>query len=208
MPVFVRILAVVGVTAALPLGAFGANGEEIYKARCALCHDGGATQAPRVGQPKDWLRRVEKGRAGLLRSALEGVRDTAMLPRAGFPELSDQDVTAAVDYMISTLGLAVPQTGKETLAAQPTPLASARVDDATLVASVAEALRARVLPRATIEGTRVGGISVEAREGRVALRGMVDSTQVIRAAEDAARSVAGVVSVENRLIPADLFEHD
>ena len=45
-------------------------------------------------------------------------------------------------------------------------------------------------------------------EGRVALRGMVDSTQVIRAAEEAARSVAGVVSVENRLIPADLFEHD
>jgi len=209
MPVLVRILAVGTISAALPLGVQGApGGDQVYKARCALCHDSGATHAPRVGQPNDWLRRVEKGRSGLLRSALEGVRDTAMLPRAGFPELSDEDVAAAVDHMLSTLGIAIPQSGTNNLATQTAPTTAARVDDATLVASVAEALRARVLPRATIEGPRVGGISVEAREGRVALRGMVDSTQVIRAAEEAVRSVAGVVSVENRLIPADLFEHD
>jgi len=35
---------------------------------------------------------VEKGRAALLRSALEGVPDTAMLPRAGFSDLGDADV--------------------------------------------------------------------------------------------------------------------
>ena len=72
--------------------------------------------------------------------------------------------------MLSTLGLAVPQTGKETMAAQPTQVASTRVDDATLVASVTEALRTRVQPRAKFEGARIGGISVEARDGRVALR--------------------------------------
>jgi hypothetical protein len=161
-----------------------------------------------VGQPGDWARRVEKGRTGLQRSALEGVRDTAMLPRAGFPELSDEELAAAVDHMLSTLGIAIPQSGKHNLAAQPAPTTTARVDDAALVASVAEALRSRVLPRAKVEGARIGGITVEARDGRVALRGMVDSAQVIRAAEDAALGVAGVVSVENRLIPADLFEHD
>jgi cytochrome c5 len=208
MTVLVRILAVGGVVAALPLGVLATPGDEIYKARCALCHDGGATQAPRVGQPSDWLRRVEKGRAGLLRSALEGVRDTAMLPRAGFPELSDEDVAAAVDHMLSTLAIAIPQSGKDNRAVRIATPATIRVDDATLVASVAEALRVRVLPRASIEGARIGGITVEARDGRVALRGMVDSAQVIRAAEDATLGVAGVVSVENRLIPADLFEHD
>jgi len=39
---------------------------------------------------------VEKGRAALLRSALEGVPDTAMLRLAGFSELGDADVAAAV----------------------------------------------------------------------------------------------------------------
>ena len=208
MPVFVRILAAFGVTAALSPAVFGAGGEDVYRTRCALCHDSGATQAPRVGQPNDWRARVEKGRAALLRSALEGVRDTAMLPRAGFSDLGDSDVVAAVDYMLSTVALAVPQTGKETMTAQPTQLASTRVADATLIASVAEALRTRGLPRARVEGARVGGITVEARDGRVALRGMVDSAQVIRAAEDTARGVPGVVAIENRLIAADLFEHD
>ena len=90
---------------------------------------------------------MEKGRAALLRSALEGVRDTAMLPRAGFSDLRDADVAAAVDYMLSTLQLSIPDPGKETLTAKP---ASAKVDDATLVASVTDALRTRVLPRATV----------------------------------------------------------
>jgi cytochrome c5 len=204
MPVLVRILAL----AIVPWGALGATGEETYRARCALCHDGGATQAPRVGQPGDWLRRVEKGRTGLLRSALEGVRDTAMLPRAGFPELSDADVAAAVDHMLSTLNMAVPASGQNKPAAPSASITTARVDDATLVASVAEALRARVLPRANVEGARVGGITVQARDGRVELRGMVDGAQIIRAAEDIARGVPGVLAVDNRLIGADLFEHD
>jgi cytochrome c5 len=204
MPVLVRILAL----AIVPWGAFGATGEETYRSRCALCHDGGATQAPRVGQPGDWLRRVEKGRPGLLRSALEGVRDTAMLPRAGFADLGDNDVAAAVDYMLSTLNLAVPATAQSKPAARSASIVTARVDDATLVASVAEALRARVLPRANVEGARVGGITVQARDGRVELRGMVDGAQIIRAAEEIARGVPGVLAVDNRLIGADLFEHD
>ena len=71
MPVLVRILAVLAVTLPLPPAVFGASGEEIHKTHCALCHDSGATQATRVGQPNDWRHRVEKGRAALLRSALE-----------------------------------------------------------------------------------------------------------------------------------------
>jgi len=150
MPVFVRILAALGVALLVPAGAFGASGEDVYRTHCSLCHDSGSTQAPRVGQPSDWRQRVEKGRAALLRSALEGVRDTAMLPRAGFSDLGDADVAAAVDYMLSTLKLSIPDPGKETLTAKPAKPASAKVDDATLVASVTDALRTRVLPRATV----------------------------------------------------------
>ena len=170
MPVFVRILAVGTISA--PLAVLGASGDQVYRTRCALCHDSGATQAPRVGQPGDWLRRVEKGRAGLLRSALEGVRDTATLPRAGFPELSDEDLAAAVDHMLSTLSIAIPQSGKNNPALQTAPTTT------------------RVLPRAKVESARVGGITVEAHDGRIVLRGMVDSAQIIRAAEETARGVA------------------
>ena len=93
---------------------------------------------------------MEKGRAAPLRPALEGVRDTAMLPRAGFADLGDADVASAVDYMLSTLKLSIPDPGKETLTAKPAKPTSAKVDDATLVASVTDALRTRVLPRATV----------------------------------------------------------
>jgi cytochrome c5 len=204
MPVLVRILAL----SLVPLGASAATGEAVYRTRCALCHDSGATQAPRVGQPNDWRHRLEKGRAGLLRSAIEGVPSTAMLPRAGFPELSDADVAAAVDHMLSTLNVAVPAAGQSKPVGPSAAITAARVDDATLVASVAEALRSRVLPRAAVEGARVGGITVQARDGRVELRGMVDGVQIIRAAEETARGVPGVLAVDNRLIGADLFEHD
>jgi hypothetical protein len=185
-----------------------ADGARTYKEKCSLCHDAGATQAPRVGPANDWRARVEKGRAGLVRSALEGVRGSAMLPKAGFPELHDEEIAAAVDYMISTLGVPVPQPVDKKDAPRKPQMVFARVDDRTLVANVAEALRARVAPRATVEGARVAGITVEARDGRVALRGMVDSVQVVREAEDAALKVAGVAAVDNHLIPADLFEHD
>ena len=192
----------------LPLSVLAAGGDEIYKQHCALCHDSGATLAPRVGQPAEWLQRVEKGRAGLLRSAREGVSGTAMQPRAGFPELSNDDLAAALDYMLSTLGLSIRPVAEEKVVQRPPPVALARVDDTTLVANVAEAVRQRIAPRAKLEGARVAGVTVEARQGRVALRGMVDSSRLIREAEDAALGVAGVVEVDNHLVGADLFEHD
>lgn len=186
----VALAAVLAVFAA----SAAASGEDTYRQKCALCHDAGATQAPRVGQPADWTPRIGKGYTGLLRSALQGVPGTAMLPRAGFRELTDGEVAEAVQYMLSTLKLHVKESAVETASK---PAAVARVDDRTLAANVAATLR-----------TRVSGVTVEARDGRVALRGMVESGKLIREAEALARGVPGVVSIENHLVGADLFEHD
>ena len=71
-----------------------------------------------------------------------------MLQRAGFSDLGDNDVAAAVVYMLGTLKLSIPETGKETLTTESARRTSAKVDDVTLIASVTEALHARVLPRA------------------------------------------------------------
>jgi cytochrome c5 len=184
---------------ALPSAALAASGAETYKAKCALCHDAGATSAPRVRQPGDWTERAAKGYAGLLRSALQGVPGTAMLPKAGFPELPADDVAEAVRYMLSTVNL--PPDLPASAAAQ-APRSSgpvlALVDDATLAMDVAAALLK----------ARVGGVQIEARSGRITLKGVVDDAAAARRALQAAQAVGGVREIENRLVSADIFEHD
>jgi cytochrome c5 len=177
-----------------------ASGAEVYKVKCALCHDGGATGAPRAGLPSDWTRRAQKGYAGLLRSALRGIPGTAMLPKAGFPELTETEVADAVRYMLA--GVNLPQDLAAAAPEPPLPKApgsfGARVDDATLALAVAEAL----------VGARVGGVQVEARDGKVVLKGVVDDAATAKRALQAVNGVAGVRAIENRLVGADIFEHD
>jgi cytochrome c5 len=181
------------------LAAAAASGLETYKAKCALCHDSGATAAPRIGFPADWRKRSDKGYAGLLRSALQGVPGTAMLPKAGFPELGDDEVAGAVKYMLSTVNLTA-----DLPAAGPAPTGSpaavpyVRVDDVTLAVSVADAL----------VSARIGGVQIVAREGRVTLKGMVDDAAALARALKAAQAVPGVREIENRLVSAEIFEHD
>jgi cytochrome c5 len=176
-------------------GACAQTGGDIYKDKCALCHDGGANAAPRLGVANDWKPRVAKGRPALMRSALTGVPNTAMTAKGGFPELPDAAVVAAVDFMLSTVEIYV-SNYSEPPRLDAKPAATARVDDRTLSAGLTQALR----------GFR--GVTFEARSGRVVLKGMVDDARVVANAERAARNVAGVVAVDNKLISAELFEHD
>lgn len=205
--------------------ALGATGEETYRARCSLCHDSGATAAPRISDPQAWTARVANGRESVYQIALRGKPNTAMLPKGGFPELSDADVRAAVDYMLLAAGFRdVPLTASPAARADkpapaiPAPASRAGpVDDRTIVADVAEALRRApdVAPAnarlEVLEGVTIvqgAGIRVEARDGVVTLRGMVDRASAIPRAEGIARSVGGVRSVDNKLIESGLFEHD
>ena len=184
---------------ALPFAALAASGAETYKAKCALCHDAGATAAPRVRQPADWKERAAKGYAGLLRSALQGVPGTAMLPKAGFPELPADDVAAAVRYMLSSVGLPPDLPASVAVTAPPPGRAAlAPVDDVTLAMDVAAALLK----------ARIGGVQIEARGGRITLKCVVDDAAAARRALQAAQSVAGVCDIENRLVSADIFEYD
>jgi len=213
-------------TALAAAAALGATGEETYKARCGLCHDGGAAAAPRISDPAAWASRLAKGKEPVYQGALKGKPDTAMLPKGGFPELSDAEVRAAVDYMLAQAGYRdAPATGPreaaraESLAAAvpPPERRAAPVDDRTIVAGVADALlKARDVspPNAqleTYEGVttvRGAGIKIEAREGVVTLRGVVEQASVIPRAEAIALAVAGVKAVDNKLIASSLFEHD
>ena len=75
------------------------GGEKIVTQICAMCHDQGVMNSPKIGNNKDWAPRIRKGIDVLYESALNGFN---MMPaRGGNPSLSDNDVKSAVDYMIS-----------------------------------------------------------------------------------------------------------
>jgi cytochrome c5 len=225
MPGLGAVLAGIA-TALAAAAALGATGEEIYKAKCGLCHDSGAAAAPRINDPAPWVSRLAQGKEPVYQTALKGKPDTAMLPKGGFPELSDADVRAAVDYMLVHSGYRDAPAGTPRDAARAETVAAAApaperrvgpVDDRTIVADVAAALlKARdVSPLnaqlETYEGVtsvRGTGIKIEARDGVVTLRGMVEQAGVIARAEAIARTIGGVKAVDNKLIASSLFEHD
>ena len=199
----------------------GATGEDVYRAKCSLCHDGGATGAPRTGDPAAWALRLAGGKEPVYQNALKGKSDSAMLPKGGFPELSDVEVRAAVDHMLFQSGhrdAPLARAGALAPGAASAPTAAPRaVDDGTITAAVAEALRAArdiSPPSAQIETydgvttIRGVGIKVETRAGVVTLQGVVEESKVISRAEAVARAVAGVKAVDNKLIASSIFEHD
>lgn len=77
----------------------GGRGETIVTQVCSACHGAGLMGSPKLGNASDWAPRIEKGIDTLYSSALNGFN---MMPaRGGRTDLSDDDVKAAVDYMVS-----------------------------------------------------------------------------------------------------------
>ncbi|MFW5927101.1 MAG: c-type cytochrome [Wenzhouxiangella sp.] len=77
------------------------DGEMIYQRVCAACHASGAAGAPMLTAPDDWEERLDKGRDGLVESAIDGIG--AMPPRGGRNDLGDEQVAASVDYMLDQI---------------------------------------------------------------------------------------------------------
>src|SRR6267378_1577242 len=75
------------------------TGEQVYKAVCTSCHQTGVAGAPKLGDKAAWAPHLMHGTDGLLQSALKG--KGAMPPKGGNPSLSDDDVRAAVEFMVS-----------------------------------------------------------------------------------------------------------
>src|SRR5258706_2074332 len=80
-------------------GAAGGAGKSTYDAVCHVCHGAGVAGAPKFGDKAAWAPRIKEGVAQLHANAIKG--KAAMPPNGGDPSLSDADVSAAVDYMVS-----------------------------------------------------------------------------------------------------------
>jgi cytochrome c len=74
------------------------GGEKIYQQACKLCHDAGVAGSPMIGDKAAWATRMEQGRDKLVSNAIDGIG--VMPPKGGQSQLSDEEVTSAVDYMI------------------------------------------------------------------------------------------------------------
>ena len=73
-------------------------GERVFTRTCLSCHAKGVHGAPRLGDITDWEERLRQDQETLIRHAISG--HGRMPPKGGFYMLSDEEVAAAVAYVI------------------------------------------------------------------------------------------------------------
>jgi len=77
------------------------SGEQVYRKSCLSCHASGAAGAPKLGDAAAWKPRLDKGTDVLYLSALKGIPGTAMMAKGTCGACSEEELNAAVDYMVS-----------------------------------------------------------------------------------------------------------
>jgi cytochrome c5 len=76
-----------------------ADGEQIYKQSCQACHSTGAANSPKLGDKAAWAPRIATGMDALVASSING--KNVMPPKGTCMTCSDDDLKAAVEYMVS-----------------------------------------------------------------------------------------------------------
>jgi cytochrome c5 len=79
--------------------AAGGDGKAVFDKTCTVCHTAGVAGAPKPGDKAAWAPRIKTGMDALMQSVIKG--KGAMPPKAGNPALSDAEIRAAIEYMVS-----------------------------------------------------------------------------------------------------------
>lgn len=75
------------------------QGKKIVEGRCLACHAQSINGAPIVGNKKMWKPRAAQGKTVLVEHAINGF---GLMPaKGGFTDLSDEEISFAVGYMLS-----------------------------------------------------------------------------------------------------------
>ncbi len=81
-----------------------APGKSTYESVCIACHSGAIDGIPALGDADAWAPRIDKGMDKLYDNAINGYQgeESGMMmpPKGGDDSLSDDEVKAAVDYMV------------------------------------------------------------------------------------------------------------
>lgn len=77
------------------------SGAEVYDMVCHVCHSTGVLNSPKLGDAPAWSARLAKGTEALYASSINGLNQ--MPPKGGRPDLSDDEIRLAVDYMLERM---------------------------------------------------------------------------------------------------------
>lgn len=97
------VAVMMGTAMTLAAGSsMAADGKATYDKACFACHASGAAGAPKFGDKAAWADRIAQGNDTLYKHAMEGFKgESGVMPaKGGNAALSDDDVKAAVDYMV------------------------------------------------------------------------------------------------------------
>ncbi len=80
----------------------GDRGKQVYDQACHVCHAAGIAGAPAFGDKAAWEPRIAQGMDLLHEHSIKGFtgKTGSMPPKGGRLDFSDDDVKAAVDYMV------------------------------------------------------------------------------------------------------------
>jgi cytochrome c5 len=79
-------------------------GKKIYESACIACHGAGIAGAPKFGDKAAWAARIAQGPDTLHTHAIKGFQGKAgVMPPKGGSAASDDEVKAAVDYMVAAV---------------------------------------------------------------------------------------------------------
>jgi cytochrome c5 len=93
-------LAMIGISTVATLFSIGqvaaADGKAVYDKGCGACHN---AMAPKLGDKAKWAPLIKQGADALVASVIKG--KGAMPPKGGQASASNDDLKAAVEYMMS-----------------------------------------------------------------------------------------------------------
>ena len=75
------------------------DGKTVYDKTCVGCHAQSVAGSPKIGDKAAWAPRIKTGFNALVQSVLKG--KNAMPPKGGNPALSDAEIRAAVEFLVS-----------------------------------------------------------------------------------------------------------
>lgn len=75
------------------------QGKKIYDQTCMVCHATGVANAPKLGDKAAWAPRLQTGMDAMVEVTIKG--KGAMPPKGGNAALSEAELRAAVEYMVS-----------------------------------------------------------------------------------------------------------